>query len=108
MLGLDPVLDLYTWFSGAATLGIIVLMALTSLAVIVFFRGHERGSWLTTFIAPTVSLVAFGALVFLVVKNFPLLVGGYGVAVALIAVLAIALAGGAASSFVSRSSARNL
>ncbi|MFF2112512.1 APC family permease [Rhodococcus koreensis] len=108
MLGLDPVLDLYTWFSGAATLGIIVLMALTSLAVIVFFRGHERGSWLTTFIAPTVSLVAFGALVFLVVKNLPLLVGGYGVAVALIAVLAIALAGGAASSLVSRSSARNL
>ncbi len=41
-------------------------------------------------------------------KNLPLLVGGYGVAVALIAVLAIALAGGAASSLVSRSSARNL
>lgn len=107
-LGLDPVLDLYTWFSGAATLGIIVLMALTSLAVIVFFRGHERGSWLTTFLAPTVSLVAFGGLVFLVVKNFPLLVGGYGVAVALIAVLAIAFVGGAASALLGRSAARNL
>ena len=108
VLGLDPVLDLYTWFSGAATLGIIVLMALTSLAVIVFFRGHERGSWLTTFLAPTVSLVAFGGLVFLVVRNFPLLVGGYGVAVALIAVLAIAFVGGAASALLGRSAARNL
>ncbi|MFC9557028.1 APC family permease [Rhodococcus sp. NPDC056960] len=101
-LGLDPVLDVYTWFSGVATLGIIVLMALTSLAVIVFFRGHQRGSWLTTFVAPIVSLVAFGGLVFLVGKNFPLLVGGDGVAVALIAVLAVALAAGVSSALIDR------
>ncbi|MFI5436506.1 hypothetical protein ACHMZP_32515 [Rhodococcus baikonurensis] len=108
MLGLDPVLDVYTWFSGAATLGIIVLMAFTSLAVMAYFRGHERGSWLTTFIAPAVSLVAFAGLIFLVVKNFPLLVGGNGVAVALISLLAIALVGGAASSMLGKSSAASI
>lgn len=108
MLGLDPVLDVYTWFSGAATLGIIVLMAFTSLAVMAYFRGHERGSWLTTFIAPAVSLMAFAGLIFLVVKNFPLLVGGNGVAVALISLLTIALVGGAGSSVLGKSSAASI
>ncbi|MFF1553307.1 APC family permease [Rhodococcus erythropolis] len=107
-LGLDPVLDLYTWFSGAATLGIIVLMALTSLAVATFFRGHERASWPTTLLAPTVSLLAFAWLIFLVVKNFPLLVGGNGGAIALISLLALALVGGAISAVFDKSSVRDL
>ncbi|MYY86224.1 amino acid permease [Streptomyces sp. SID335] len=43
-LGLDPIGDLYAWFSGAATPGIVLLMAATSLAVVGFFRRATGGS----------------------------------------------------------------
>ena len=36
-LGLDPVLNMFTWISQVGTLGVLGMMAVTSLAVIVFF-----------------------------------------------------------------------
>ncbi|MGW0814456.1 APC family permease [Streptomyces viridiviolaceus] len=76
VLDLDPIGDLYAWFSGAATLGIVLLMAATSLAVIGFFRrGEERQSVWRTVVAPGVAFLGLACVVCLMVANFPLLVG---------------------------------
>ncbi|WAC57730.1 APC family permease [Gordonia sp. SL306] len=84
--GLDPVAQIYTWFSGAATLGIIVLMALTSLAVIVFHqrRDHDDPVWKAT-AAPILALLALCLVVYLAVDNLGLLVGGQTPALAVCA-----------------------
>ncbi|MFL9683501.1 APC family permease [Streptomyces sp. KL110A] len=75
-LGLDPIGDLYTWFSGAATLGIVLLMAATSLAVVGFFRRADgRWSVWRTVVAPGVAFLGLACVVCLMVANFPLLVG---------------------------------
>jgi amino acid transporter len=65
VLGLDPILNLFTWISQIGTLGIIAMMALTSFAVIAFFNRDARGeNALATKVAPLVAglimLVLFG------------------------------------------------
>lgn len=94
ILGLDPVAQIYTWLSGAATVGIISLMALTSVAVLVFFRGRNRQGWIASLVAPAVALLALVGLLALVVANFSLLVGGDTAAIVLLAVLCAAFVGG--------------
>ncbi|CAN5861216.1 APC family permease [soil metagenome] len=87
--GLDPVAEVYTWLSGAATLGVIVLMALTSLAVLVFFRSRPdaRGGLWSSTVAPAIALVSLGVVTYLVVKNFSALVPSPTVANVLLVVL---------------------
>lgn len=103
--GLDPVAEVYTWLSGAATLGVIVLMALTSLAVLVFFRARpdaRQGLWSST-IAPAIALLCLGAVTYLVVKNFSALVPSPVVANVLLVVLVAAFAVGAVVAWFFRS-----
>jgi amino acid transporter len=73
---MDPVTQIYTWFTGAATLGIIVLMAMTCLAVVVFFRrsGHDRRVW-HTIVAPVLGFIGLAVVLILVLVNYPLLTG---------------------------------
>ncbi|MFF9044466.1 hypothetical protein [Streptomyces parvulus] len=76
VLGLDPIGDLCAWFSGAATLGVVLLMAATSLAVIGFFRRADgRQSVWRTVVAPGVAFLGLACVVCMMVANFPLLVG---------------------------------
>ncbi len=76
VLGLDPVLQVFTWFAGVSTLAIAVLMAVTSLAVIVYFARtkKDRRVW-NTVIAPALGLVGLLGSAAVVVAYFPLLVG---------------------------------
>jgi amino acid transporter len=77
-LGLEPVTEAYTWFSGAATLGLTCLMTITTVAVLAFHRQGSRlgdSLWSAT-VAPIVSVVALGGVLYLMVSNFSLLVGG--------------------------------
>lgn len=101
--GLDPVTQIYTWFSGAATLGILVLMAVTSLAVIVFHRRHRGRSpvWQTT-VAPVLALLGLGAVVCLAVDNLPLLVGGHTAAVAVCLGIVVCFGGGVTVAAIAR------
>lgn len=95
--GLDPVLAVFTWLSGVATLGVVVLMALTSLAVMVFFARHRDvvGSVWETRILPAVGLIGLVVMTALIVAYFPVLVGGGpALTVGLIATVPLALAGG--------------
>ncbi|QJY48001.1 APC family permease [Pseudonocardia broussonetiae] len=78
VLGLDPVLTLFSWLSGVAVLALMLLYFLTSVSVVVFFRRRgatDAGLW-RTFLAPTVSaLLTLGTGV-LIVANFTTLIGG--------------------------------
>jgi len=76
VLGLDPVLQVFSWFAGVATLGVAILMAATSLAVIVYFRRNraDRRIW-NTVIAPVLGFVGLVASAVLIWANFPTLVG---------------------------------
>ena len=43
VFNLDPAAQFYTWFAGATTVGFVVLLIATSLAVLVFFARDRRG-----------------------------------------------------------------
>ncbi len=79
VLGLDPILNLFTWISQIGTLGIIAMMALTSLAVIMFFNRDARGeNALATKIAPLVAGVIMLGLFGYIFFNYGGLTGTSG------------------------------
>lgn len=88
--GWDPVAQVYTWLAGAATLGVVVLMAVSSLAVLAFYRKHAdaRSSLWANTIAPLIALICLAALVGLVLSNFAILVPTSSAASVLLVVLA--------------------
>ncbi|MFG2965792.1 APC family permease [Streptomyces sp. NPDC048288] len=77
ILGKDPVLTLFSWFSGVAVLGIMLLYFLTSVSVIVFFRrsGADTRPW-NTLIAPVLGALGIAGAIWLIVENFTTLIGG--------------------------------
>ncbi|MFU8946451.1 APC family permease [Mycetocola zhadangensis] len=77
---LDPVVQIYTWYSGAGAVGVIVMMALTSFAVLAFAARH-RGTpgeapsrWVI--VASILGGIGLLGVLSLSVWNFPFLVGG--------------------------------
>jgi amino acid transporter len=76
VLQLDPVLAVFTWFSGVATVAIALLMAATSIAVIIYFRRTKKDArmW-NTVIAPALGFVGLILSTVLIVANFPVMVG---------------------------------
>ncbi|MCO7204126.1 APC family permease [Microbacterium sp. CnD16-F] len=76
VLGLDPVLQVFTWFAGVATLAIAILMAVTSVAVIVYFARtrRDRRAW-NTVIAPGLGFIGLVLSAVLIVAYFPIMVG---------------------------------
>ncbi|OBI77199.1 amino acid transporter [Mycolicibacterium fortuitum] len=98
VFGLDPAAQFYTWFAGATTVGVVLLMVVTSVAVLVFFARDRHGHSLWRVrIAPALGLAGLlGALV-LILTNLNDLVGGSDVlAWAIVGVLATAFATGVA------------
>ncbi|TDL38688.1 APC family permease [Arthrobacter nitrophenolicus] len=77
LLGLDPVLSLFSWFSGLAVAALLVLYILCSVAVVGFFR-RERitGQPWQTLAAPALAALLLAWILFLVVSNFTALIGG--------------------------------
>lgn len=77
VLGLDPVLQVFTWFAGVATLAIAVLMAATSVAVIAYFRRNRSADarlW-NTVIAPVLGFAGLVVSSGVIVAYFPIMVG---------------------------------
>jgi amino acid transporter len=72
----DPLLDLFTWLSGMAAVGVILLMTGASASVVGYFSGRtgEESLWQRT-IAPTLATIVLGALVALLVVEFDTLLG---------------------------------
>ncbi|MEV5551333.1 APC family permease [Streptomyces sp. NPDC052309] len=75
--GKDPVVSLFSWFSGLAVLAMILLYLLTSVSVIVFFRRECVDSRLwNTVIAPVLGALGLAGAVWLILANFTTLIGG--------------------------------
>lgn len=81
LLGLDPIGQFYTWLGGISAVGIVLLLVLTSVAVLAIFRrnDHGLGRW-KTFVAPGLGLVGLVAFTVIIFQNLPVLVAedGYG------------------------------
>jgi len=95
VLGLDPVLEVFTWLSGTTTLGAIALMTLTCVAVLVYFARTraDRRPW-NTIIAPALGLIGLVGILIIVIANYPVLVGSVATAVIIEAILAACLIAG--------------
>lgn len=77
--GLDPVLNLFTWVSQLGTLGVLAMMAITSLSIIAFFRsGQASASPLAALILPAVSGLIMAGLFVYIFRNFGDLTGTTG------------------------------
>lgn len=79
VLGLDPILNLFTWISQIGTLGIIAMMALASAAVVAFFNrdGHGENA-LATKVAPVIAGIIMAGLFVYIFLNFSALTGTAG------------------------------
>jgi amino acid transporter len=74
----DPVLTLFSWLTNIATLCVIALMALTTLAVIRYFKYGNPGApegTLRVFVLPLLSGIALCAVLLLAIANFSVLTG---------------------------------
>ncbi|MDT5129037.1 MAG: hypothetical protein QOH54_4681 [Mycobacterium sp.] len=93
---LDPAAQFYTWFAGATTVGVVVLMIATSVAVLVYFGRDRRGHSLWRVrIAPALGLLGLVASLILILANLKDLVGGSSVlAWVIVGLLVGALAAG--------------
>ena len=75
-LGLDPVTQMYAWGATAGTLGYMVILSLTCISIILFFRRHRMDTRLWhTLIAPAGGLVGLLACLWIAIDNLPTLVG---------------------------------
>ncbi|MCW2515418.1 MAG: Putrescine importer PuuP [Mycobacterium sp.] len=90
LAGLDPVTEVFAWFVGLSSVGIIALMTLTSVAVLVYFRRTtvDRRSW-NTMVAPALGLIGLAVLLVMTIAKLPLLVGGSTTLAAVIGVLLV-------------------
>ena len=77
-----PVFTLFTWLTNTGAFGLVMLMALTSFAVIGYFRSepHGLGKW-TTLVAPLIAGIALVVLFGAIVVNFDVLIGLEGASV---------------------------
>ena len=108
--GLDPVLEVFTWLAGIASVGIVGLMLLACVAVLVFFRrtGVDRRPW-QTLAAPALGTLGLTGILVLLVENLPLLMGGstaLGIGAGVL--LLLALGGGFVLAAARPSAARDL
>jgi amino acid transporter len=88
---LDPAAQFYTWFAGATTVGIVILLIATSVAVLVYFGRDRRGhtQWRVR-IAPALGLVGLLGSLILILANLKDLVGGSSILAWVIVVLLVA------------------
>ncbi|CAM5635342.1 MULTISPECIES: APC family permease [Streptomyces] len=77
LAGKDPVLTLFSWFSGLAVLAMMLLYLLTSVSVVVFFRRRRvDGRMWNTLIAPVLGALGLAGAIWLILANFTTLIGG--------------------------------
>lgn len=73
---LDPVVNMFFWFSGLAVVAIVLVEALVCVAIIAFFRREPDGAGLwSTMIAPALAFVGLVLGLYLLMSRFGLLAG---------------------------------
>lgn len=90
LAGADPILQLFTWMSGLATVSILVLMVLTGVAIYTFFARTRVDSrtWHTK-IAPVLGTLGLLVVLGLVLDNFTLLIGGSSTIAAILLLIVV-------------------
>lgn len=92
--GLDPLVGVFGSMAGVATVGMVLLMLVTSIAVVVFFASRPElgaGRAWTTRVVPAAAVAGLLIGMWLVLSNFTLVTGGsLGVSIMLALVPAIA------------------
>ncbi|MFK0004845.1 APC family permease [Paenarthrobacter sp. NPDC090522] len=77
--GADPIATVFSWFVALGTAGFISILLLTSGAIVVFFaKNRIRDNLWVTFIAPSLSFLAFILVGYLTLDNYDALLGGSG------------------------------
>lgn len=105
LLGLDPVTQFYTWLAGISTVGVVVLLIATSLAVLAFFARRQAAGSLSVsvwraFVAPAAGLAGLLIVFGLILLNLASLVGGSTpIAIGVLALLVAVFATGAALAY---------
>lgn len=74
LLKLDAIAQYYTWLAGISSVGIVLLLAITSVSVIAIFAKdkHNLSPW-KTIVAPVLSLIGLLVFLFLILQNLPAL-----------------------------------
>ncbi|WP_286913516.1 MULTISPECIES: APC family permease [unclassified Pseudomonas] len=94
LLGVDPVTQIYAWGATAGTLGYMVLLCLTCISVVLFFRNKAiGGSRWHTCIAPVGALIGLAICLWIALENLPDLIGGEGAYALAIAMVVVVMAG---------------
>jgi len=77
LMGADPIMDLFAWFSSLATLCVMLLMVITSLAVLRYFarRTDLKLSLWRTRVFPVLACVALLLILLTAILNFDVLTG---------------------------------
>ncbi len=71
-----PVITLFTWLTNTGALGLVLLMAVVSVAVVGYFRRDARGVGVgSRVVAPVVAAVALAAVLVTILANFTVLLG---------------------------------
>ncbi|WP_405878011.1 APC family permease [Streptomyces sp. NBC_01136] len=79
LIGLDPLVGVFGSMAGVSTVGMVLLMTTTSVAVVVFFARNPHlagGKVWQTRIAPVLAVLGLLASLWLVLANFTLVTGG--------------------------------
>lgn len=80
VLGIDPLVGVFGSMAGVATVGMVLLMLTTSIAVLVFFLRHRdrtaSNHLVKTRIAPALAVLGLLGSLWLVLSNFTLVTGG--------------------------------
>ncbi|WP_408898481.1 APC family permease [Nocardioides sp. R1-1] len=93
LAGVDPLVGVFGSMAGVATVGMVILMLTTSLAVLAFFARHpglRRGRTWQTRVAPALASVGLVASGWLVLSNFTLVTGGSAALSAVLATIPVA------------------
>lgn len=74
--GLDPIVNLFYWFSGVAVIAIVLVEILVSIAIIAYFAKHrDEANVFQKIIAPILAIVGLAVGEYLLIARFGLLAG---------------------------------
>lgn len=95
LMGLGPFSQIFTWMIGTSTVGFLMLMLMTCIAVVAFFNDGRRGMslWQTRWI-PLLGALGLGIAVLATTVNLPALVGTWGMSAGVIVPIILILVGG--------------
>lgn len=92
---LYPVITMFTWLTNAAAFGLVFLMAVTSVAVLGYFRKKPAGYGpFIRIVAPGLAALGLGLVFVMILLNFDVLIGSEGFSPLVVVMPAIILGSG--------------